>query len=87
MILVQLLAGEIGYKEIKRIAPIKTPAMKAILEGICIRYYEINGDLSEDLLVPVLQLNTRANVHRVLQEHGISTTELKQKFKNMRGSE
>ena len=79
--------GEIGYKEIKRIAPIKTPAMKAILEGICIRYYEINGDLSEDLLVPVLQLNTRANVHRVLQEHGISTTELKQKFKNMRGSE
>ena len=86
-IISRCIKKEIGYKEIKRIAPIKTPAMKAILEGIFIRYYEINGDLSEDLLVPVLQLNTRTNVHRVLQEHGISTTELKQKFKNMRGSE
>jgi hypothetical protein len=61
----------------------KSPSMKAILEGICRRCYEKNGRVSEDLLVPILKLNTRENVHRVLRDNGISTAELKEKFKRI----
>lgn len=74
-----------GYNEFKDEVP--KNKMAEVLEGICRRYYEKNRDLTEDLLVPVLKFNTRANLHRVLNDHGISTIELKQRFKNMKGSE
>ena len=72
---------EFGFEKIKKIVPIKTPAMKAILEGICQRVYKGKGALTEDLLVPILKQNTRANVHRILEDHEISTTELKKQYK------
>ncbi len=82
VVIERCIKGEIGYHEIaKTIAPIKSPAMITILEGICHRYYEENGVLTEDLLIPVLKFKTRANVHRVLEEHGISTTEIKPQYK------
>ena len=70
-----------GYNDIKKIVPIKTERMTAILEGICRRCYEEKRDLTQDLLVEILKLKTRANVQRVLDDHGISTTELKKEYK------
>ncbi|MBI5181446.1 MAG: sigma-54-dependent Fis family transcriptional regulator [Nitrospirae bacterium] len=72
---------EFGFNDIKKMIPIKSEPMEDILEGICRRCYEEKGGLTQELLIDILKLETRANVQRVLGEHGISTTELKKTYR------
>lgn len=79
----RVMKGELTFKDIvEQIAPMGSPTLQDILEGICHRCYKDNGNLTEDLLVPILNLNTRGNIHRVLADNGVSTKELKRQFKN-----
>jgi len=73
---------EISFKEISDRINNGSPEMIRILRGICRWCYLKEKNLTEDLLVEYLGLNTRANVHRVLKDNAISTMILKQEFKN-----
>ena len=72
---------DFGFNDIKKMVPIKSEAMIEILKEICQQCIREKGDLTQDLLVDILKLETRANVQRVLGDHEISTTELKQQYK------